>query len=190
MAENLNVGTRINVSTNQTNNGTIEKYCYNNDEANCTIYGGLYLWNELMNYTTSSNSNPSVRRGIYPTGWHVPSDAEFCQMETYLDATVNCGNTGLLSTDAGGKMKETGTGHWSAPNLGATNSSGFTALPGGLNYSGGPFSALANGGYFWSATESSSPHAWWHSLWYNNAQINRSSNADKIDGASGRCCQD
>jgi len=188
-AQNLNVGTRINGSQNQTNNGIIEKYCYSDNESNCDVYGGLYQWNELMNYTTSSNSNPSGRQGICPTGWHVPSDAEWCQMEIFLDATVVCENTGWRGTDAGGKMKETGTTHWSSPNTGATNSSGFTALPGGLRGSGGGFVYLADDAYFWSAAESSSASAWSRYLDYNLAQVRRNYN-DKTYGFSGRCVKD
>ena len=109
MAQNLNIGVRINSTVNQTNIGTIEKNCYAENEANCTIYGGLYQWEELMNYTTSSSALPSGRRGICPTGWHIPSDAEFCQLEFYLDPTVNCNGTDLIGTDAGGKMKATET---------------------------------------------------------------------------------
>ena len=80
MAQNLNVGSKINGSDEQSNNGTIEKYCYNNDAANCAVYGGLYQWDELMNYLTSSNATPSGRQGICPDGWHIPSEAEWCQV--------------------------------------------------------------------------------------------------------------
>jgi uncharacterized protein (TIGR02145 family) len=188
-AQNLNVGTRINGSGNQTNDGTIEKYCYNDNESNCDVYGGLYQWNELMNYTSSSNSNPSGRQGICPTGWHVPSDAEWCQMEIFLDATVVCENTGWRGTDAGGKMKETGTTHWLSPNTGATNSSGFTALPGGTRYSGGGFETLALSAAFWSAAESSAASAWYRLLYYSSAQVYRYSSG-KTYGFSGRCVKD
>jgi uncharacterized protein (TIGR02145 family) len=151
MAQNLNVGTRINGSVNQTNNGSIEKYCYNDLESNCDIYGGMYHWNEFMNYTSSSNSNPSGRQGICPSGWHVPSDAEWCQLELYLDATVVCEATELRGTDAGGQMKEAGTAHWASPNTGATNSSGFTALPGGGAFQGF-YAELTLKGHFWTST--------------------------------------
>ena len=87
MKQNLNIGTRIDGSQDQTNNLVIEKYCYNNDEANCNVYGGLYQWNELMNYAPSSDANPSSCPGICPTGWHFPSDAEWCMVTQYLDPT-------------------------------------------------------------------------------------------------------
>jgi len=65
--ENLNVGTRINGSSNQTDNGEIEKYCYNNLDANCVTYGGLYQWDEAMQYVTTAGT-----QGICPDGWHIP----------------------------------------------------------------------------------------------------------------------
>jgi uncharacterized protein (TIGR02145 family) len=188
-ARNLNVGTRINGSGDQTDNSVIEKYCYSDNESSCDVYGGLYQWNEWMNYTSSSNSNPGDRQGICPTGWHVPSDAEWCQMEIFLDATVVCETAGWRGTDAGGKMKEAGTTHWTSPNTGATNSSGFTALPGGNWVTGGGFSNLTTNAYFWSAAESSSTNAWGRNLYYSNAQVNRNGH-DKTNGFSGRCVKD
>ena len=187
--QNLNIGTMINNAVNQTNNGIIEKYCYGDNAANCAIYGGLYQWDEFMNYTTSSNANPSGRQGICPTGWHIPSDAEWCQLETYLDATVNCTATGWRGTDAGGKMKEAGTSHWTSPNTGATNSSGFTALPGGYRNVGGGFYDLSNDTNLWSAAESSATEAWRRSLNYSTAQVYRNY-GNKAYGFSGRCCKD
>jgi len=133
--ENLNVGTMINGTHNQTNNSVIEKYCYNNLTSNCDIYGGLYQWGEMVQYlngtsnTTTWNPPPTGNvQGICPTGWHIPKDAEWTVLTTYL---------GGVSV-AGGAMKETGNAHWSSPNTGATNSSGFTALGSGLRWSNNP----------------------------------------------------
>ena len=186
LAQNLNVGTRIAGTVNQANNSTIEKYCYNNIEDSCSIYGGLYQWDETMNYTTSSSSNPSGRQGICPAGWHLPSDAEWCQMETYIDATVNCAATSWIGTDAGGKMKETGTNHWLTPNTGATNGSGFTALPGGMCQ--GSYSAIATNAYFWTTVECNSASAWYRSLNYTMAKDYRNcASNNKPWGYSVRC---
>ena len=110
MAENLNIGEMINGSEEMTDNGVIEKYCYDNDPANCETYGGLYQWNEMMEYTTT----PGVQ-GICPTDWHLPSDGEWTTLTDFLGG----------ESVAGGKMKETGTVHWRTPNIGATNESGF-----------------------------------------------------------------
>jgi uncharacterized protein (TIGR02145 family) len=141
MAENLNVGTRINGSQNMSDNGTIEKYCYDDNEAYCDEYGGLYQWDEIMQYVTDT-----VTQGICPNGWHLPTDNEWTTLTDFLGG----------DDVAGGKMKEAGTVHWSSPNTGATNSSGFTGLPGGCRYySNGSFEALGLGGYWWSSSESS-----------------------------------
>ena len=186
MEQNLNVGTRINASVNQTNNGIIEKYCNFDDDAICTLFGGLYQWDEFMNYSSSSNSNPSGRQGICPAGWHVPGDAEWCQLEIFLDPTVTCTATSWRGTDAGGKMKETGTTNWSSPNTGATNASGFTSLPGGYRLPGGILDGLSVSADYWSATEGSSSMSWNRFQGNHNAESGRSSSS-KAYGFSGRC---
>jgi uncharacterized protein (TIGR02145 family) len=190
MKQNLNIGIRVNNSSpEQTNNLIIEKYCFYNNEGYCNTYGGLYQWNEMMNYSNSSNSNPSDRQGICPAGWHVPSDAEWCLMETYLDPTVNClPQQGIVGTDVGGKMKETGYSHWSLPNLGATNSSGFTALPGGGSLINN-FQAINVVAGFYSSTEGAPNSAWFHNLSQNYTQLYRN-NWFKEYGWSCRCVKD
>jgi uncharacterized protein (TIGR02145 family) len=190
LKENLNIGTRINGSQEQTNNSSVEKYCYNDLESNCDTYGGLYQWNEWMNYTTSSNSNPSERQGICPNSWHVPSDAEWCQMESYLDASVSCSSIGYQGTDIGGKLKQTGTSHWAVPNTGATDVSGFTGLPGGyrIGVSGG-FQDITGIGAFWSSFQSSPTGALGRSLYYNNVQDYRTDSPMSY-GFSARCIKD
>ncbi|MFA4924869.1 MAG: FISUMP domain-containing protein, partial [Ignavibacteriaceae bacterium] len=70
LKENLDVGTMIQGTANPSDNGTIEKYCYNNDTANCNKYGGLYQWNEAMQYIKTEKA-----KGICPTGWHIPTKA-------------------------------------------------------------------------------------------------------------------
>jgi uncharacterized protein (TIGR02145 family) len=189
LKENINFGIKILATTQQTNNGTIEKYCYNNQDANCASYGGLYQWDEMMNYTPSSNSNPSGRQGICPTGWHLPSDAEWCVLESLLDPAANCTNSGWRGTNPGGKMKETGTGHWTSPNTGAINSSGFTGLGAGFSNGTGGFSNQTYYAYLWSATEYSSTDAWNRRLGYNTAQSGRYSGA-KNGAFSVRCVKD
>jgi len=116
MKENLNVGTMVMGDSSHSNNGIIEKHCYNNDTSNCDTYGGLYQWNEMMQYDTTAGV-----QGICPAGWHIPHNAEWAELTEYL---------GGLSM-AGGRMKEPGNTHWKNPNKGATNSSGFTAIAGG-----------------------------------------------------------
>jgi uncharacterized protein (TIGR02145 family) len=183
MAENLNIGTRIDGGNNQTNNGIIEKYCYNDSEAQCDVYGGLYQWNEMM-----ANSTTPGEQGICPAGWHIPTDDEWCILEQELDLTISCSSTNWRGVDGGGKLKEAGTTHWLTPNTGATNSSGFTALPGGSRGSSGSFSLLTNYGYWWSSSQASS-NAWYRSLFYGSAQVRRHTNA-KTWGYSVRCLKD
>jgi uncharacterized protein (TIGR02145 family) len=175
MGQNLNIGIRIADGTPQTNNGLIEKYCYNNLESNCDIYGGIYQWNEMMQYSMT----PGVQ-GICPTGWHLPTDAELTTLTTYL---------GGLSV-AGGKMKETGTTHWTSPNTGATNESGFAALPGGYRTYLGGFGSLGNRGSFWSSTFNDPPGydcSWNIDLFYNTDDVNREGGAMPVNGFSVRC---
>ncbi len=125
--ENLNIGTRINGSQDQTNNGIIEKYCFDDNEANCNTYGGLYQWYEMMQYVTTAGI-----QGICPSGWHIPTDAE---LKTVIDL-LGGGDV------AGGKMKTTGDA--------ATNESGFSAVPAGSRNASGVFDYYSG---WWSSTE-------------------------------------
>jgi len=178
--ENLNVGTRINGSLEQTNNGIKEKYCYADLESNCNVYGGLYQWNELMQYVTTEGA-----QGLCPAGWHLPSDAEWSVLSTYLEG----------ESVAGGKMKsigtsEAGTGLWNAPNAGATNESGFTALPGGFRYTTGTFGFLNNFAFSWSSSQFSSANAWERGLYHLYGYLSRYSGDEKTRGQSARCLKD
>ncbi|MBN1339739.1 MAG: hypothetical protein JXA03_10475 [Bacteroidales bacterium] len=186
MAENLNIGTMINGTSYQTNNGIIEKYCYINSPAYCDEYGGLYWWNEMMEYSAI----PGIQ-GICPDSWHLPTDTEWCTLEQELDSTITCSSTSWRGVDGGGKLKEAGTTHWQSPNTGATNSSGFTALPGGLHMTvGSNFFDLTKKGYWWSSSESGSAEAWSRRLGYSNAQVYRNIDSKYICGFSVRCVQD
>ena len=187
MAENLNIGTMLNGTTIQTDNGTIEKYCYNNTINNCDSYGGLYQWDEMMQYSTT----PGVQ-GICPPndGWHLPTNAEWCTLENEVDiGTVSCTAIGWRGTDAGSNLKETGTIHWHHPNIGATNSSGFTALGGGYRKSNGTFGNLTYSAYFWTSTVTSSNTWWYRALFHSYAQVNRYYDSNTL-GYSVRCIQD
>ncbi|MFZ4523381.1 MAG: FISUMP domain-containing protein [Bacteroidales bacterium] len=116
MSENLNIGkwTDGSQSQKETNNGIIEKYCFNNDFVQCDFWGGLYQWDELMGYTETSGV-----QGICPPGWHVPSIDDWKSLIRYYGGDKS----------AGGKLKS--TLQWQTPNVGATNASGFSAYPGG-----------------------------------------------------------
>ncbi len=157
--------------TNNTDWGNLGSgaYCwYNNDNGYEQPYGKLYNW-----YAVND------ARGLCPTGWHVPTDAEWDTLTTFL---------GGLSA-AGGPMKEAGTAHWISPNTGATNESGFTGLPGGYRLDDGMFGSAGNVGDWWSSTESSSSHAWFRNLSYFSDVVYRD-DVDKRSGFSVRCVLD
>jgi uncharacterized protein (TIGR02145 family) len=171
--ENLNVGDRINVSQGQTNNSVLEKYCYQDNESNCDVYGGIYQWNEAMQYVTTEGA-----QGICPVGWHIPKDVDYTQLSTFLGGMW----------PAGGKMKEAGYAHWLPPNTGASNSSGFTALPGGLR-DPVSFSALQGAGYFWTSTDQGSDK-WYYTVMHDVGQLFRYSDSNPVLGLSMRCLKD
>ncbi len=190
MADNLNIGLRINSTTvgyQQTDNDTIEKYCYNNDPAQCIVYGALYEWPESMQYVTQEGA-----RGICPPNWHIPTDNELKVLTGTADSEFPVGDpewnkTGWCGTDAGGNLKETGFVHWDEPNTGATNSSGFTGLPGGYRtIYDGSFSGVGTLGTFWSSTQDNTVMVWSRYLHYNDARVSRFP-CDKVDGFSVRC---
>jgi len=172
--KNLNIGIRIDGNQNQAHNRRIEKYCYDNLESNCKVYGGLYQWNEMMQHMTTNGVT-----GICPNGWHIPTDDEWTVLMNYLGG----------EEVAGGKMKESRTYHWGSPNVGATNSSGFTALPGGYRYVGSSFCYLAGNAVYWSSSENSSTHAWGRPLYYDYEGVYRGF-FDKNFGFSVRCLKD
>jgi uncharacterized protein (TIGR02145 family) len=147
---------------------TTPAYCwYNNDKAtNKNTYGALYNW-----YTVNTGK-------LAPIGWHVPSDAEWTTLMTYLGG----GNM------AGGKLKEIGTLNWTTPNTGADNSSGFTALPGGERFTG-QFTSLGIYGCWMSSSEISSNQIWYMYLYYSVSDM-WSGGHPEDSGFSVRCIRD
>lgn len=129
--------------------------------ANYTTYGVIYNWPASLN--------------ACPAGWHLPSDAEWTQLTDYLGG----------ESVAGGKLKESGTIHWNVPNAGATNETGFTALPGGS----GAFNGIGNYGYWWSATETGANLAWYRGIGCYDSGVFRS-NGNKEMGFYIRCLKD
>lgn len=144
-------------------------YCdYENSTSNSITYGHLYNW-----YAVTDSRN------ICPIGWHVATKDNWLTLTDYLG--------GL--TVAGGKMKETGTVHWHDPNFGATNESGFTALPGGHRYSDAAFYNLGINAYWWTSTEASATNANYR-LVNNNGPGVSVSDFPKTGGFSVRCVKD
>jgi uncharacterized protein (TIGR02145 family) len=174
MSENLKVthyqnGDAIpNVIDNSSWNNLITgAYCwYNNDEDYKEVYGALYNW-------FSVNDD----RKLCPVGWRLPTDAEWSDFTSYL---------GGFSV-AGGKMKTINL--WVSPNTGATNSTGYSGLPGGFRRYDGQFFVLEYNGFWWTATEDGNNNAWTRQLNSDNSNLNRGS-SDKNYGFSVRCVRD
>jgi uncharacterized protein (TIGR02145 family) len=181
-------------ANDQTNNNILEKYCYNNDTSNCSIYGGLYQWAEAVQYQNgaSNTTSPSPAfsgniKGFCPTGWHVPSDGDWCTLTTFLDSTVDCSAIGWTGTNAGGKMKST-SNLWNSPNTGATNSSGFSGLPGGYSNLG-TFYQINSNNNSWTSTEANSTNSRFIGI-YNTVSIVDRWSSNKSDSFSVRCLKD
>jgi uncharacterized protein (TIGR02145 family) len=156
---------------------------YNNDPANGAIYGKLYNW-----YAVKDS------RGLAPSGYHVPSDAEWTTLETYLKSNsqywCNNNNSYIAKSLASKELWTTSINTCAIGNfLDANNSSGFSALPGGYRYYYGYFSYLRRFGYWWSATEYSGSDAWYRGLNYTVSNLGRHLDY-KFLGISVRCIRD
>lgn len=159
---------------NGTNTGTAKS------TANYKIYGALYNWSAAMNGQAQSSSNPSGVQGVCPAGWHLPSQAEWWKLGDWIITSV------------GGKLKETGTDHWKTPNTGASDSYGFTALPGGQRYVwNGVFTSVGMKAYFWATNESASDknYGYYDVLSYDNKDLLYGT-LNKLSGFSVRCIKD
>jgi uncharacterized protein (TIGR02145 family) len=144
------------------------QWIYNGKKSNVALYGRLYTW-----YTVTDS------RGVCPTGWHVPTDEEWTTLTTYLGG----------EDVAGGKLKETGTTDWANPNTGATNETGFAALPSGYRQYYGTFYAIGYGSIWWSATDSTAMNALYRYVDYNTSSTFRL-DYPKHCGLSVRCVKD
>jgi len=178
--ENLNIGTRINGSTNQQSGNGIEKYCYGDVLANCTTYGGLYQWAEAVQYlngaTNTTSPSPAFSgnvQGICPTGWHIPTYAE---LQTFATAVSDDGNA----------LKAVGQGTGSGV---GTNTSGFSALLAGSHNGSSSFLDLGAGASFWSSFEFTSVFACNMGLWNDYSGVDMNSLSKSI-GFSVRCVKD
>ena len=209
MAENLKTtnysnGTPIPLVNNGTSwddlTPTSKAYCwYNDNVANKATYGALYAWAAAMNGVASTTANPSGIQGVCPTGWHLPSDAEWTELENYLadngynyDGTTGGGRTkiakSLASTSGWTSSSTTGAvGNTDYPSY--RNKSGFTALPGGYRDGIGAFSTVGGGGHWWSATEGMPSDAWYRYMLYGNSNLDRY-DSPKAVGFSVRCIKD
>lgn len=173
MAANLDIGTRIIGTKNPSDNDTIEKYCWGDSPDSCLVHGGLYTWDEMMDYTTYEGS-----RGICPQGWHIPSDNEIKELERALgmdSATAELANV-WRGTDQGTQIKEGG-------------SSGLEVKLSGARVSTGSYMAINSYAYIYSSTESGS-NAWRRCLRTSDTQVGRFNTFPKTYGFSVRCVKD
>ena len=180
-ATELKDGTPINLVTDGTTWGAsiTAGYCwYNNNEVvNKSTYGAIYNWTAALN--------------VCPVGWHLPTDEEW----KILERNQNMNNSDADATGwrysglVGGKLKESGTLHWTISAAGTTNTSGFTALPAGDRDGDLGFIDLGNYCFFWSATADGSTRAWYRRLNNDNSGVHRSS-SKQVTGYSVRCLKD
>lgn len=171
LRENLDIGTMIQGSDTTSNNGVIEKYCYDNIPSYCDRYGGLYQWNEAMQYTTVEGT-----QGICPPDWHIPTMTEF---ET-LSMTVGGDGNALKAIGQGENLSPWIVGK-------GTNTSGFSALLAGSQYTGGYFFDRTIMAFFWSSIEGY-PYAYNMNLYYISSYIGLASTEGS--GFSIRCIRD
>lgn len=174
MADNLNIGQQILLAQNQTDNHVIEKYCYNDSLHYCNMYGGLYQWNEMMQYTTTEST-----QGICPPGWHIPSDAEWQELEIAL---------GMDSTAANLVNQWRGPGVGSALKQGG--SSGVDIKLGGVRWPHGISAFIGEMGYYWASTENGADNGWRRCFNATSNSVGRYDNFSKLYGLSVRCVKD
>jgi uncharacterized protein (TIGR02145 family) len=174
MQASMNIGDVVTGVTPQSDDDTLEKYCYDNNTNNCITDGALYQFDEAMQYGTFT---PGAQ-GICPDGWHLPTDVEQDTLDQYLtDSGQTCdpNRLDLGCYSAGTKLR---------------NLSNFNALLSGIN-GAGTFSLRASYAFFWSSSIGG-PNAWYRFLqpgYMYNEMIGRNSTA-RTSGLSVRCLQD
>lgn len=166
-------------------------YCYyENGDMAFETYGALYTWGAAMNGAESSSEVPSDVQGVCPSGWHLPSDAEWKELEMHLGMSeLTAKDDGWRGWDEGGMMKQTGTSLWAEPNEMATNESGFAALPGGFRDADGTYGYVGSFTSFWSTTGYDADGAWLRGLHAGRGEILRDVYPRK-NGFSVRCIKD
>ncbi len=201
MAENVNTthyadGSEITDGTGMEGD-TLHKYYWNYDDdpANADIYGKLYNWTAFMNGASGSQTNPSGVQGICPDGWHVPSDAEFKQLEMALGMSQSQADSIDYRGTNQGSMLANNSNLWDDGGLEndtAFGASGFNLLPAGYR-SGTSFYSMNESTYLQSATDQNGSNPlnfWYRRLRYNHAKIERDNNTSKSHGFSVRCVKD
>ncbi|MBQ6155937.1 MAG: fibrobacter succinogenes major paralogous domain-containing protein [Bacteroidales bacterium] len=191
MAENLRTTKYADGTVIAPGSGTSSTVAYYYTPTGSFQRGYLYNWKAVMRDSPSSHANPSGVQGICPTGWHVPSDAEWAELEDTVSSHWACGSNNptyiakalAAQTEWNSSSNTCAVGN----NLSANNATGFGALPAG--YYGGSCYNSGGGAYFWSSTEASSGNAWYRYLGYSGASVYRNSDY-KSNGYSVRCLRD
>jgi len=158
----LQIGDQVWMAENLSYKAGSGCWSYNNDQGNVSVYGYLYNW--------------ATAKNVCPPGWHLPADSEWNALIDHLGG----------SWVAGGMLKEAGTRHWITPNEGATNETGFSALPGGLRFGSGTSSYIGTYGYWWTSDEGSPVYAWYRGMCSHGKDIGRYAYY-KRSGFSVRC---
>jgi len=187
MAENLNIGIMIMGSEIPSNNLIIEKYCHNNDEVKCNTYGGLYRWDEMMNYSTIE-----ADQGICPSGWHIPSDGEIQTLEIELGMdSISANMGGFRGTDQGSRL----AGYadmWddgnleNEPDFGTSN---FNLIPAGVHAANDVFYENGFRTDIWTSTEFNEFVCYGRIVYHYSTQISRGASG-KTSNRSVRCIKD
>jgi uncharacterized protein (TIGR02145 family) len=168
----VTIGNQVWMAENLNYDSGEGSWTYGNNSVSALVYGRLYNW--------------LTAKLVCPSGWHLPDNKEWSTLSTYLGG----------DSVAGGKLKETGTKHWESPNTGATNETGFTALPGGIRYDDGEFRFIWTKGEWWSASDTiydssynSDLNAYSVSTFYHKGIIYKDLGLKKF-GYSVRCIKD
>ena len=187
LKENLNVGMMITGTQEMTDNDTIEKYCYDNEPDSCTKYGGLYQWNEMMQYTTQQGT-----QGICPPGWHLPTDEEWKVLEGAVDSQYGIGSSKWdhywgypAGYDVGSNLKT--TSGWAGGGNG-TDLFGFSCMPGGGRFEYGSIGFVSRYGIFWQSSGTGNA-AFARYLDCYNPEVFREARIKEL-GFSVRCVRD
>jgi uncharacterized protein (TIGR02145 family) len=163
----VRIGYKVWMTENLNYHTSLGSWCYDNNESYCSTFGKLYDW--------------ETAKKICPTGWHLPSDIEWTELIDFLGG----------ENIAGGKMKETDTIYWISPNIGTTNESGFTALPGGTRLVNRNFDDIGNSGFWWSSSsKDDTNYAYYRFLQSSHSRVPGNYICDKKKGLSVRCVRD
>jgi len=152
--------------------------------------GGLYTWAAATAAHDGISLIEEGVQGVCPDGWHLPSDAEWKQLERHLGMSPEEAEASKWrGTDQGGKLKQEGIGYWKNPNDGGTDEIGFTALPGGYRHGSGEFKDISETARFWTSSSNGYGYAWFRELDYDTAAIFRDFSG-VYRGHSVRCVKD